>query len=71
MSSVTGNHDNHMGRMLSTGACDSRCLHIFATAEIAFSVALVEAVSSRAVGDWMVAVRNGRASIRININNCI
>ena len=62
---MTGNQDNHMGRMLSSGACDSRYLHIFATAEIAFSVALVAAVSSRACGDWMVAVRNGRASIGV------
>ena len=40
----------------------SMCLHIFVTADIAFSVALVLGTSSRAWGDWMASVSSGRAS---------
>lgn len=62
LSSTTGNHDNHIGRMLSRGTPVSTCLHIFVTADIAFSVALILGMSSRALGDWMASVRSGRAS---------
>ena len=62
MSSITGNHDNHKGKMVSNGTPESRNLQILVTADIAFSVALMLNESSLAVGDWMAVVSRERAS---------
>ena len=59
---MTGSHDNHRGRMVSRGTPLSRYLQTLATAEMAFSVALIAWMSSLAVSDWMAMVNRGRAS---------
>ena len=62
LSSTTGNHDNHIGRMLSNGTPESTYLQTLVTADIAFSTALILGRSSLALGDWMATISRGRAS---------
>ncbi len=63
MSFTTGNHDNHIGNILSNGTLDSKFLHILAMADIAFSVAFIAVLSSLALGFCTLITIESRASI--------